>query len=165
MVTQLRERGLFPRSRSAHDPFCPNASLPMVCPSFKTLPQGSVRIRYDHFHSVHDYCMERKQPSSAKLSNCCADSVKGRQIRKTSRKTHHIHMKSILISAALAFLFVACDARVTPTAPDRVVEKNTTIITPPAKEEKKVENNTTIINPPAAKTTEEKKTTTTTTTK
>ena len=122
-------------------------------------------IRYGHLHRAYDYCMERKQPSPAKISNWCVDSEKRRQVRKTSRNTTNKHMKSILITAALAFLFVACDARVTPAGPDKVIEKNTTIITPPAKEEKKVENNTTIINPPAAKTTEEKKTTTTTTTK
>ncbi len=57
-------------------------------------------------------------------------------------------MKTLLLPAAVALLFVACDARVTPAAP--TVEKNTTIVNPPAKEEKKVENNTTIINPPAA---------------
>ena len=122
-------------------------------------------IRHGHSEGAHDYCMERKQSSPAKLSHWCAGSEKGRQVRKTSHKTNHIHMKSILLTAALPFLLVACDARVTPAGPDKVIEKNTTIITPPAKEEKKVENNTTIINPPAAKTTEEKKTTTTTTTK
>jgi hypothetical protein len=74
-------------------------------------------------------------------------------------------MKALIIPVAAAFLFVACDARVSTPAPEKVIEKNTTIINPPAKEEKKVETNTTIINPPAAATTEEKKTTTTTTTK
>lgn len=56
-------------------------------------------------------------------------------------------MKSFIILSACAFALAACDARVTPAAPDKVVEKNTTIITPPAKEEKKVENHTTIITP------------------
>ncbi len=75
------------------------------------------------------------------------------------------NMKLLTILAASVFLFAGCDARVSTSTPDKVIEKNTTIINPPAKEEKKVENNTTIINPPAAATTEEKKTTTTTTTK
>jgi len=59
-------------------------------------------------------------------------------------------MKYLLLPTAIALLFGACDARVTPATP--VVEKNTTIVNPPTKEEKKVENNTTIINPPAAPT-------------
>jgi len=49
-------------------------------------------------------------------------------------------------------VLAACDAKVTPIAPEgdtKVVEKNTTVVNPPAKEEKKVENNTTIVNPPA----------------
>ena len=70
----------------------------------------------------------------------------------------------ILVAAAFSFL-VACDSRVTIPAPEKVIEKNTTIINPRAKEEKKVENNTTIINPPPAPKPEASKTTTTTTTK
>jgi len=67
-------------------------------------------------------------------------------------------MKLLLLPISVAFLFAACDARVSPAPP--TVEKNTTIINPPAKEEKKVENNTTVINPPAK---EEKKVETNTT--
>jgi hypothetical protein len=63
-------------------------------------------------------------------------------------------MKTTCLSAvAIAFIFTACDVKVTPPKGD------TTIINPPA--EKKVENNTTIVNPPAKET---KNTTTTTVT-
>ena len=61
-------------------------------------------------------------------------------------------MKNILLIPAALVILTACDARVTPAAPQgdtKVVEKNTTVVSPPAKEEKKVENNTTIVNPPA----------------
>jgi hypothetical protein len=74
-------------------------------------------------------------------------------------------VRNCIILAGTVLLFAACDARVSAPAPEKVIEKNTTIITPPAKEEKKVENNTTIINAPAPARTEETKTTTTTTEK
>ena len=60
--------------------------------------------------------------------------------------------KPIIIAFSSVLLLAACDMRTSTPAPDKVVEKNTTIVTPPAKEEKKVENNTTIINPPAKET-------------
>ena len=60
-----------------------------------------------------------------------------------------MNMKPIIITLSSVFLLAACDMRTATPAPEKVVEKNTTIVTPPAKEEKKVENNTTIINPPA----------------
>ncbi len=63
-----------------------------------------------------------------------------------------MNMKPILITLSSVFFLAACDLRTTAPAPEKVVEKNTTIIAPPAKEEKKVENNTTIINPPAKET-------------
>lgn len=74
-------------------------------------------------------------------------------------------MKPLIILGASTLLLAACDSRVNTPAPEKTIEKSTTIINPPAKEEKKVETNTTIINPTPAATTEEKKTTTTTTTK
>ncbi len=66
-----------------------------------------------------------------------------------------------IILIIIAVVLTGCDARVSTSPPDKVVEKNTTIVNPPEKEGKKVENNTTIINPPAAPKTEENKTTTT----
>jgi hypothetical protein len=74
------------------------------------------------------------------------------------------HVKRNITLGFAVVLLGACDARVSTTPPEKVIEKNTTIVNPPAKDEKKVESNTTIINPPAASTKEEKKTTTTTTT-
>ncbi len=66
-------------------------------------------------------------------------------------------MKTSLLFAAIAALFVGCDARVsTPPA-----ESNTTIINPPGAE-KKVETNTTIVNPPTVEKKVETKTTETT---
>lgn len=66
-------------------------------------------------------------------------------------------MKTSFLFAALAALFIGCDARVsTPPA-----DSNTTIINPPAAD-KKVETNTTIVNPPAAEKKVETKTTETT---
>ena len=67
-------------------------------------------------------------------------------------------MKTLLLIAATAVLFVGCDAQVNTAPP--AVEKNTTIVNPPA--EKKVENNTTVVNPPATETKTETKTTETT---
>jgi hypothetical protein len=65
-------------------------------------------------------------------------------------------MKTFFLFAAIAVLFVGCDARVNvPPA-----ESNTTIVNPAP--EKKVETNTTIVNPPVVEKKVETKTTETT---
>lgn len=61
-------------------------------------------------------------------------------------------MKTYILLALAPFLLIACDARVNTSAPapDKVIEKNTTIVTPAA--EKTVEK-TTVVTPNAEKTT------------
>ena len=73
-------------------------------------------------------------------------------------------MKKLLCILAGAALLGACEQKtdvVAPAnspAPEKKVEKNTTVVNPPATEKKETTN--TIVNPPA--TTEKKETTTTT---
>ncbi len=72
-------------------------------------------------------------------------------------------MKTTILLGLASFALISCDARVNTSAPapDKVIEKNTTVVTPAAPDKVIEKNTTTIVNPPAPATTE--KTTTTTT--
>jgi hypothetical protein len=79
-------------------------------------------------------------------------------------------MKKLICIFASAALLGACEQKtevVAPAnspAPEKKVEKNTTVVNPPATTEKKTETNTTVVNPPATTPPSSSSTTTTTTT-
>ena len=58
-------------------------------------------------------------------------------------------MNKLILLAAVSACLVACDARISTApsekAPDKVIEKNTTIINPPGKVEEKTTTTTTEI--------------------